>query len=79
MKKTKTRWNFWNMFGKSCEKVVQLQTAWGGLVGIIGTSIWATDSATPNQLLLIAILAYVVNKLLGGFYFEESDTYKGKL
>jgi hypothetical protein len=78
MKNLKTKWNFWNMFEKSCDRVVKLQTAWEALCGIVAMSVWATDYATPIQMLIGAIAAFAVNKAIGGIYFED-ETYKGKV
>jgi hypothetical protein len=76
--KIKWYWNFFQMFEESSKKVVQMQTVWGGLIGFVLLTSWATESASSDALLIVSVVAYVVNKLIGGFYFED-ETYKGKL
>jgi hypothetical protein len=76
--KLKWNWNFFQMFDKSCERVVKMQTVWGGFVGVIMVSGWATEMASDKTLLIVSMIAYVINKAIGGFYFED-ETYKGRI
>jgi hypothetical protein len=76
--KQKTKWNFWMMFEKSCDKVVKLQKAWGGLIAVVGASTWYSEVATSDQLLIIGVVGFLGNELIGGIYFED-ETYKGRI
>lgn len=69
MKKYKIHFSFFNLFSESQSEVVKLQNFFKGLTAIVAGSTWYASDA--NAALYVGIGGYIIDVVLGCFYFEQ--------
>lgn len=76
MKKYKVYWSLLNLLSESQSEVVKLQTLFKGLSGSITAGTWFGIDA--NHAIWVGMAGYLIDLVIGCFYFEIVTDEKAK-